>query len=100
MKTQKQHPRRIPPTLGNCRVCARQPLTSSVWGQTDHAIRVSRRVEEGTTMINTAAVQGLDVSFPLGGVKQCGSGRHYGAEGLMGYVETPVINVSKMLDLP
>lgn len=32
-------------------------LTSSVWGEQEHAIRVARRVEAGTTMINTAAVQ-------------------------------------------
>ncbi|EPZ46300.1 aldehyde dehydrogenase family protein [Alicyclobacillus acidoterrestris] len=75
-------------------------LTSSVWGDPEHAIRVARRIEAGTTMINTAAVQGLDVRFPFGGVKQSGIGREYGAEGLRSYVETHVINVPKHLDLP
>ena len=75
-------------------------LTSSVWGEEDHAIRVARRIEAGTTMINTAAIMGLDVRFPFGGVKQSGIGREYGDEGLLSYVETHVINVPKMLDLP
>jgi acyl-CoA reductase-like NAD-dependent aldehyde dehydrogenase len=75
-------------------------LTSSVWGEPEHAIKVARRIEAGTTMINTAAVQGLDVRFPFGGVKQSGIGREYGAEGLLAYVETHVINVPKNLELP
>jgi acyl-CoA reductase-like NAD-dependent aldehyde dehydrogenase len=75
-------------------------LTSSVWGEEEHAIRVARRIEAGTTMINTAAIMGLDVRFPFGGVKQSGIGREYGVEGLLGYVETHVINVPKFLDLP
>ncbi|GMA64572.1 hypothetical protein GCM10025859_50120 [Alicyclobacillus fastidiosus] len=75
-------------------------LTSSVWGEQNHAIQVARRIEAGTTMINTAAVQGLDVRFPFGGVKQSGVGREYGEEGLLGYTETHVINAPKHLELP
>ncbi|MCL6631957.1 MAG: aldehyde dehydrogenase family protein [Alicyclobacillus herbarius] len=75
-------------------------LTSSVWGDPEEAVRVARRIEAGTTMINTAAVQGLDVRFPFGGVKQSGIGREYGAEGILSYVETHVINAPKNLDLP
>ncbi|WP_047150991.1 aldehyde dehydrogenase family protein [Aneurinibacillus tyrosinisolvens] len=75
-------------------------LTSSVWGETEHALKVARRIEAGTTMINTAAVQGLDVRFPFGGVKQSGIGREYGAEGLKAYVETHVINIPKNPELP
>ncbi len=75
-------------------------LTSSVWGDEEEAIRVARRIEAGTTMINTAAVQGLDVRFPFGGVKQSGVGREYGVEGIMSYVETHVIHVPTELDLP
>ncbi|CAM3043347.1 aldehyde dehydrogenase family protein [Paenibacillus sediminis] len=75
-------------------------LTSSVWGEEAHAVRVARRIEAGTTMINTAAVQGLDVRFPFGGVKQSGIGREYGREGLLTYTETHVINVPKMKELP
>ncbi|RFU61271.1 aldehyde dehydrogenase family protein [Peribacillus glennii] len=75
-------------------------LTSSVWGEEEHAIRVARQIEAGTTMINTAAVQGLDVRFPFGGVKQSGVGREYGEEGLKSYVEMHVINIPKHLELP
>lgn len=75
-------------------------LTSSVWGEEEHAIKVARCIEAGTTMINTAAVQGLDVRFPFGGVKQSGVGREYGEEGLKSYVETHVINIPKTLELP
>ncbi len=75
-------------------------LTSSVWGEEEHAVRVARRIEAGTTMINTAAIMGLDVRFPFGGVKQSGVGREYGIDGLLAYVEKHVINVPTFLDLP
>ncbi len=75
-------------------------LTSSVWGEEEHAIKVARRIEAGTTMINTAAIQGLDVRFPFGGVKQSGVGREYGLDGIKSYTETHVINLPNHLDLP
>ncbi len=75
-------------------------LTSSVWGEEEHAIKVARRIEAGTTMINTAAVQGLDVRFPFGGVKQSGVGREYGLDGIKSYTETHVINLPNELELP
>lgn len=75
-------------------------LTSSVWGREEDAVLVARQLEAGTTMINTAAVQGLDVRFPFGGFKQSGIGREYGAEGIRTYTELHVINVPKTLDLP
>lgn len=75
-------------------------LTSSVWGKEEEAVKVARRIEAGTTMINTAAVQGLDVRFPFGGVKQSGVGREYGAEGILSYTDTHVINIPTQLELP
>ncbi|SOC19569.1 acyl-CoA reductase-like NAD-dependent aldehyde dehydrogenase [Ureibacillus xyleni] len=75
-------------------------LTSSVWGEEEHAVNVARRIEAGTTMINTAAIQGLDVRFPFGGVKQSGVGREYGEDGIKSYTETHVINIPKNLELP
>ncbi|SFJ39532.1 Aldehyde dehydrogenase family protein [Halobacillus dabanensis] len=75
-------------------------LTSSVWGNNEHAIKIAKHIQAGTTMINTAAIQGLDVRFPFGGVKQSGIGREYGKEGLLAYTDTHVINIPKELDLP
>ncbi|WP_458120642.1 aldehyde dehydrogenase family protein [Paenibacillus sp. Z6-24] len=75
-------------------------LTSSVWGKEEDAILLARQLEAGTTMINTAAVQGLDVRFPFGGFKQSGIGREYGTEGIRTYTQQHVINIPKMLDLP
>ncbi|CAM3679205.1 aldehyde dehydrogenase family protein [Marinicrinis lubricantis] len=75
-------------------------LTSSVWGDEEEAVRVARQIEAGTTMINTAAIQGLDVQFPFGGVKQSGVGREYGVEGIKTYTETHVINIPTELELP
>ncbi|MCL6445861.1 MAG: aldehyde dehydrogenase family protein [Alicyclobacillus sp.] len=75
-------------------------LTSSVWGDEEHALRVARRIQAGTTMINTAAVQGLDVRFPFGGFKQSGIGREYGSEGITAYTEIHVINIPTVGDLP
>lgn len=61
---------------------------------------MARRIEAGTTMINTAAIQGLDVRFPFGGVKQSGVGREYGLDGIKSYTETHVINLPNDLELP
>ncbi|WP_077624623.1 aldehyde dehydrogenase family protein [Sediminibacillus massiliensis] len=74
-------------------------LTSSVWGEEEHAIKVARQIEAGTTMINTAAVQGLDVRYAFGGVKQSGIGREYGDDGLRAYVSKHIINAPLNKDL-
>lgn len=75
-------------------------LTSSVWGEEAHAIEIAKRIEAGVTMVNTAAVQGLDIRYPFGGVKQSGIGREYGEEGMLEYVDSHSINIPKTKDLP
>jgi acyl-CoA reductase-like NAD-dependent aldehyde dehydrogenase len=75
-------------------------LTSSVWGEEAHAIEIAKRIEAGVTMVNTAAIQGLDIRYPFGGVKQSGIGREYGEEGMLEYVDSHSINIPKTKDLP
>ena len=75
-------------------------LTSSVWGEEEHAIRVARQIQAGVTMINTGALPGFDIRFPFGGVKQSGMGREFGPESFMAYVEKHVLTVPKSGELP
>ncbi|MFX3673461.1 MAG: aldehyde dehydrogenase family protein [Paenisporosarcina sp.] len=75
-------------------------LTSSVWGEEEHAIRVARRIQAGVTMINTGGLPGFDIRFPFGGVKQSGMGREFGPGSFMAYVEKHVLTVPKSGELP
>lgn len=75
-------------------------LTSSVWGEEEHAIRVARQIEAGVTMINTGGLPGFDIRFPFGGVKQSGMGREFGPGSFMAYVEKHVFTVPKSGELP
>lgn len=43
-------------------------LTSCVWGEEEHAIRVARRIKVGVTMVNSAALLCFDIRFSFGGV--------------------------------
>jgi acyl-CoA reductase-like NAD-dependent aldehyde dehydrogenase len=74
-------------------------LTSSVWGEEEHAIRVARLIQAGVTMINTGGLPGFDIRFPFGGVKQSGIGREFGPESFMAYVEQHVLTVPKSGEL-
>lgn len=75
-------------------------LTSSVWGEEEHAIRVARQIQAGVTMINTAALQGFDIRYPFGGVKQSGLGREFGSDSFAAYTELHVLTVPKSGELP
>jgi len=48
-------------------------LTSSVWGKEKDAIYKAHQAS--TTMINTVAIQGIDIPITFGEVKQSGIGR-------------------------
>jgi acyl-CoA reductase-like NAD-dependent aldehyde dehydrogenase len=63
-------------------------LGSSVWTRDpDRGLAVARRIEAGSTFINTHSFESLDLRMPFGGVKQSGIGREFGEAGLSEYVE-------------
>ncbi len=67
-------------------------LSASVWSRNRaRAIRVARRLQTGTVMINdVAAVAGI-ADVPHGGVKASGSGRSHGLAGLEECVRTHTV---------
>ncbi|GAA3985506.1 aldehyde dehydrogenase family protein [Streptomyces plumbiresistens] len=67
-------------------------LGSSVWTtDPDRGLAMARRIEAGSTFINTHSFESLDLRMPFGGVKQSGIGREFGAIGLSAYVEEHAI---------
>lgn len=71
-------------------------LGSSVW-TTDHdrGLAVARRIEAGSTFVNTHAFESLDLRMPFGGVKQSGIGREFGEAGMREYVDEHSIRILK-----
>jgi acyl-CoA reductase-like NAD-dependent aldehyde dehydrogenase len=71
-------------------------LGSSVWTtDTDRGLTMARRIEAGSTFINTHAFESLDLRMPFGGIKQSGIGREFGTAGLNEYVEDHAIRMLK-----
>jgi acyl-CoA reductase-like NAD-dependent aldehyde dehydrogenase len=63
-------------------------LGSSVWtSDPDRGLAFARKVEAGSTFINTHAFESLDLRMPFGGIKQSGIGREFGDAGLSEYAE-------------
>ena len=63
-------------------------LGSSVWtSDPDRGLAFARKVEAGSTFINTHSFESLDLRMPFGGIKQSGIGREFGDAGLSEYVE-------------
>jgi acyl-CoA reductase-like NAD-dependent aldehyde dehydrogenase len=53
-------------------------LGSSVWtSDPERGLAMARRIEAGSTFINTHSFESLDLRMPFGGVKQSGIGREY-----------------------
>ena len=71
-------------------------LGSSVW-TTDHdrGLAIARRIEAGSTFVNTHAFESLDLRMPFGGVKQSGIGREFGEAGMREYVDEHSIRILK-----
>jgi acyl-CoA reductase-like NAD-dependent aldehyde dehydrogenase len=63
-------------------------LGSSVWtSDPDRGLAFARKIEAGSTFINTHSFESLDLRMPFGGIKQSGIGREFGDAGLAEYVE-------------
>lgn len=71
-------------------------LGSSVWtSDSDRGLAMARRIEAGSTFINTHSFESLDLRMPFGGIKQSGIGREFGGAGLSEYVEEHSIRLLK-----
>ncbi len=71
-------------------------LGSSVWtSDPERGFAFARRVEAGSTFINSHSFASLDLRMPFGGIKQSGIGREFGAAGMGAYVEEHSIRLQK-----
>jgi acyl-CoA reductase-like NAD-dependent aldehyde dehydrogenase len=67
-------------------------LGSSVWTtDPDRGLALARRIEAGSTFINTHSFESLDLRMPFGGIKESGIGREFGTAGMSEYVEDHAI---------
>lgn len=68
-------------------------LGSSVWSaDQERAFRLGRRLQAGSTFINTHNRSGLTLRAPFGGRKASGYGREFGDEGLLEYTQTHALH--------
>ena len=68
-------------------------LAASVWGSTQHATTIARRIAAGTVLVNDL-ISGFAVSAaPHGGIKQSGIGRTHGRLGLQELVRPRYLDV-------
>lgn len=71
-------------------------LGSSIWtDDPQRGFELARRVEAGSTFINSHSFESLDLRMPFGGVKQSGIGREFGEAGMSAYVEEHAIRYLK-----
>lgn len=69
-------------------------LCSSVWsGDSEHALKVGRRLRTGVTFFNNHNATAVDERAPFGGFNQSGIGRELGREGMHDFTETHVLAV-------
>jgi succinate-semialdehyde dehydrogenase/glutarate-semialdehyde dehydrogenase len=61
---------------------------------------VATRLRAGTVNVNEAyGATWLATAAPIGGMKQSGTGRRHGAEGILKYTETQTIAVQRLLPM-
>src|SRR5690606_3487221 len=73
-------------------------LNASVWGPVKRARKVAPKIKAGTVNINEgfAATFG-SIGAPMGGMKESGTGRRQGAEGLLRFTETQSVGVQRVM---
>jgi acyl-CoA reductase-like NAD-dependent aldehyde dehydrogenase len=63
-------------------------LGGSVWSKdVEQAAMLARRIRAGTVFVNTHGTQSVNRKAPYGGVKQSGTGRRSGIEGVREYLQ-------------
>jgi len=73
-------------------------LNASVWGPVRRARKVATRIQAGTVNVNEgfAATFG-SIGAPMGGMKESGTGRRQGAEGLLRFTESQSVGVQRVM---
>jgi acyl-CoA reductase-like NAD-dependent aldehyde dehydrogenase len=72
-------------------------LCSSVWtADEDRGLQVARRLEAGSTFINSHGLFSVDPRAPFGGYKQSGSGREMGLEGVLAFTQRHTVSTRHM----
>lgn len=79
----------------------RYGLNASVWSRSiRHAVRVATQLQTGTVNVNESyGATWTATSAPIGGMKESGSGRRHGAEGILKYTEPQTIAIQRGLPL-
>lgn len=67
-------------------------LGASVWGQTEHALAIGRRIRSGALFVN--AVVASDPRLPFGGIGRSGYGREMSAEGIREFTNVRTVVVA------
>jgi acyl-CoA reductase-like NAD-dependent aldehyde dehydrogenase len=67
-------------------------LGGSVWGRdVQRAADIARQIQAGSVFVNTHGTNSVNRQAPYGGVKQSGSGRRAGVEGLLEYLQSQTL---------
>lgn len=67
-------------------------LSGSIWTRdVARSLRVARQIESGTLSVNSNS--SIRVQTPFGGVKQSGTGRELGIEGMLGFTDLKTVYV-------
>ncbi|HVC07490.1 MAG TPA: aldehyde dehydrogenase family protein [Solirubrobacterales bacterium] len=74
---------------------SRYGLSGSVFGESERAERVARRVECGAVNVNDVLVNYLASDLPMGGWKQSGIGYRHGEPGIKKYCRTESVVITR-----